>query len=158
MNTADAIKLKYLLRQGQFTLDVDLELPMHGISGVFGASGAGKTSLLRCIAGLERPSTGMLIVAGDVWQDDASNSWRAVHERNIGYVFQEPRLFAHLDVRSNIEYGMLIFGKRVGSTADNDRSVCGVLTLRPRQADGISFDSENANGNCLDLRLTAELC
>ncbi len=47
MNTADAIKLKYLLRQGQFTLDVDLELPMRGISGVFGASGAGKTSLLR---------------------------------------------------------------------------------------------------------------
>jgi molybdate transport system ATP-binding protein len=121
MNTADAIKLKYLLRQGQFTLDVDLELPMRGISGVFGESGAGKTSLLRCISGLERPSTGTLIVAGDVWQDDASNSWRAVHERNIGYVFQEPRLFAHLDVRGNIEYGMRRRDQK--STTEFDRVI-----------------------------------
>ena len=121
MNTADAIKLKYLLRQGQFTLDVDLELPMRGISGVFGESGAGKTSLLRCISGLERPSTGTLIVAGDVWQDDASNSWRAVHERNIGYVFQEPRLFAHLDVRRNIEYGMRRRDQK--STTEFDRVI-----------------------------------
>ena len=106
MNADSVIHVRYALQRGEFALEVDFDLPLRGISGVFGASGAGKTSLLRCIAGLERPATGKLVVAGDVWQDDVSKTWRAVHERDIGYVFQEPRLFAHLDVRGNIEYGL----------------------------------------------------
>jgi molybdate transport system ATP-binding protein len=106
MNAASKIHVRYALQREGFALDVDLDLPMRGITGVFGVSGAGKTSLLRCIAGLERPSTGKLVVAGDVWQDSSSNTWRAVHKREVGYIFQEPRLFAHLDVRGNIEYGL----------------------------------------------------
>ena len=74
-----------------FSLDIDTHIPDSGITGVFGESGSGKTTLLRCIAGLERS-------AGD-------NSI-AVHRRRIGYVFQEPQLFAHLNVRRNIEFGM----------------------------------------------------
>ena len=104
--TADRIiQVRYALQRGDFSLDVDFELPLRGITGVFGVSGAGKTSLLRCIAGLERPAQGRLVVAGDVWQDDSTSTWRSVHERDVGYVFQEPRLFTHLDVRGNIEYG-----------------------------------------------------
>jgi len=83
---------------------VTLDIPLQGITGIFGASGAGKTTLLRCIAGLEHAPGGELLVAGDCWQD--ARSCRAVHERDIGYVFQEPRLFSHLSVRANIEYGM----------------------------------------------------
>lgn len=85
------IDIKFAARKGDFRLDVDTRVPAHGISGVFGESGAGKTSLLRCIAGL-----------------DVSNSAdrRPVHERRIAYVFQQPQLFAHLSVKRNIEFGM----------------------------------------------------
>lgn len=76
---------------------------MRGVTGIFGKSGTGKTLLLRCIAGLEDDAAGRLVVAGQVWQDGKSG--RPIHERNIGYVFQEPRLFGHLDVRGNLEYG-----------------------------------------------------
>jgi molybdate transport system ATP-binding protein len=97
------ISVRYQLQRRDFSLDVDVDVPMQGITGVFGESGAGKTALLRCIAGLEQGASGRLVVAGEVWQDDTRS--RPVHDREIGYVFQEPRLFAHLNVRQNIEYG-----------------------------------------------------
>ena len=100
-----AVDLHYVLRRTEFSLDVDLKIPMEGITGIFGESGSGKTTLLRCIAGLEVPSTGQFSINGDVWQDTPKKISRAIHERQIGYVFQEPRLFAHLNVRRNLEYG-----------------------------------------------------
>ena len=106
MSAGNGIHVRYALARGDFELDIEADLPLKGITGVFGASGAGKTSLLRCIAGLERPVTGKLVVADDVWQDEAAGIWRAPNERAVGYVFQEPRLFGHLDVRGNIEYGL----------------------------------------------------
>jgi molybdate transport system ATP-binding protein len=103
MNEA-VVHISYALRRTQFNLDVSLDIPLSGITGLFGASGAGKTTLLRCIAGLERPVTGKLVVAGEVWHDERKGVMRPVHERQIGYVFQEPRLFQHLDVRRNLMY------------------------------------------------------
>jgi molybdate transport system ATP-binding protein len=100
------ISLHYQLQRASFSLDVDVELPMQGITGLFGVSGAGKTTLLRCIAGLEPATTGRLTVAGDVWEDSEAGTARSIQQRNIGYVFQEPRLFDHLTVRGNIEYGL----------------------------------------------------
>ncbi|CAM3981381.1 molybdenum ABC transporter ATP-binding protein [Paracidovorax anthurii] len=94
-----------LPRPGRFTLDVDLSLPGRGITALFGPSGCGKTSLLRAMAGLECAS-GRVAVPGDTWQDDAQGLWRPPHLRALGYVFQEPSLFAHLDVRRNLEYGL----------------------------------------------------
>lgn len=101
---AIAVRLQ-LPRPGRFTLDVDLSLPGQGITAVFGPSGCGKTSLLRAMAGLER-GAGRVAVPGDVWQDDARGLWRPPHERALGYVFQEPGLFTHLDVRGNLDYGL----------------------------------------------------
>ena len=96
---SEYISVHYRLQRSDFSLDVDADIPMRGITGVFGESGAGKTALLRCIAGLERGASGRLVIADEVWQDDTIS--RPVHEREIGYVFQEPRLFAHLDVRQS---------------------------------------------------------
>jgi molybdate transport system ATP-binding protein len=104
MNNAVA-HVRYSLQRTQFSLDVSLDIPLAGITGLFGTSGAGKTTLLRCIAGLERPATGKLVVAGETWHDDQQGIMRPIHERQIGYVFQEPRLFQHLDVRHNLLYG-----------------------------------------------------
>ena len=88
-----------------FHLQTRLEIPGRGVTVLFGPSGSGKTTLLRCIAGLERSGTGMLKFGETVWQDEANGKFIPVHERPIGLVFQEPRLFPHLSVRSNLLYG-----------------------------------------------------
>jgi len=138
VNTNALIQVSYALRRESFVLDVDVSLPLRGITGVFGASGTGKTSLLRCIAGLERPASGTLIVAGDVWQDNSSGISRAVHERDIGYVFQEPRLFAHLDVRGNIEYGMRRREHNGAPDIDHVIGLLGLEHLLRRRTDELS--------------------
>lgn len=85
-----------------FRLSVDLRLPGSGLTALFGHSGCGKTTLLRCMAGLQS-STGTMIVNGDEWQSRTGN--RPVHQRPLAYVFQETSLFPHLSVRKNLLYG-----------------------------------------------------
>ena len=94
------------LERPGFTLDVDLQLPGHGVSALFGPSGCGKTTCLRALAGLERAPQGRVVVHGEVWQDEARGQWLPPHRRALGYVFQEASLFDHLSVRGNIEYGL----------------------------------------------------
>lgn len=86
-----------------FALDAAFSAPPVGVTALFGPSGSGKTTLLRCIAGLERP-TGWLHVNGELWQDE--KTFVPVHQRRLGYVFQEASLFPHLSVRANLEYGL----------------------------------------------------
>ena len=99
------LSVRYQLSRADFSLDVNIEIASQGITGVFGSSGAGKTTLLRCMAGLEQPDAGRLVVNGSVWEDSDTGVNRAIHERRIGYVFQEARLFRHLDVSQNLRYG-----------------------------------------------------
>ena len=75
------------------------------VTGLFGSSGAGKTSLIGMIAGLIRPDRGTISIDGEVLDDTAAGLHIAVHRRRIGYVFQDARLFPHLDVRQNLDYG-----------------------------------------------------
>ncbi len=98
-----SIRARFRLPYPAFTLDVDLDLPGQGITALFGRSGSGKTTLLRCIAGLERAAAGFLAVNGETWQDGARR--RPVHRRSLGYVFQDARLFPHLDVAANLDFG-----------------------------------------------------
>ncbi|GAB1231919.1 molybdenum ABC transporter ATP-binding protein [Ferrigenium sp. UT4] len=97
-----SIRARFRLSRPDFTLDVNLQLPARGVSALFGSSGSGKTTLLRCLAGLER-ADGSLQVNGETWQDD--RYFLPVHQRPLGYVFQESSLFPHLSVRANLEYG-----------------------------------------------------
>ena len=73
---------------------------------LFGPSGAGKTTVVRGIAGLERPERGRIQFSGDTWFDAASNTWVEPQWRHVGYVGQKPALFPHLTVRANVEYGL----------------------------------------------------
>lgn len=98
-----SVEARFRLRRGDFSLDVELHAPDTGVTALFGRSGAGKTTLLRAIAGLESCPDGFLSVAGKVWQDGAEGL--EVHQRPLGFVFQEPSLFSHLSVRRNLEYG-----------------------------------------------------
>ena len=75
------------------------------VTGLFGASGAGKTSLISMIAGLQKPDRGVISVDGEALDDTTKSLHIAVHQRRIGYVFQDARLFPHLDVRRNLDYG-----------------------------------------------------
>ena len=67
---ADINQIRLKLPRAQFDVDVDLHLPGKGITVLFGASGSGKTSILRCVAGLERAASGFVRIGDAVWQDD----------------------------------------------------------------------------------------
>ena len=84
------------------------------VTGLFGASGAGKTSLVAMIAGLTKPDRGVIAIDGDVLDDTAAGIHIPPHRRRIGYVFQDARLFPHLDVRDNLDYG-----RRMNRLADD---------------------------------------
>src|SRR5690606_19129110 len=99
---AEAIDISLDGTLGSFRLEIDISLPMHGISALFGPSGCGKTSILRSVAGLNRIQ-GRIAVGGQVWQDD--HRFVPTHQRALGYVFQEACLFQHLSVRQNLTYG-----------------------------------------------------
>jgi len=98
------IQARFDLSYPGFALHADLQVSAQGITALFGPSGSGKTTLLRCIAGLERTATGMLQVKDEVWQ--SGTNFLPVHQRPLGYVFQEASLFPHLSVRRNLEYGL----------------------------------------------------
>ena len=99
------IQLQSRLDHRGFSLNVELSLPGQGVSVLWGASGSGKTTCLRVLAGLEPRATGRVVINGDVWQDSAPLVFRPVHERAIGYVFQEASLFDHLTVEGNLRFG-----------------------------------------------------
>jgi molybdate transport system ATP-binding protein len=84
------------------------------VTGLFGASGAGKTSLINMIAGLLRPDSGTIALDGETLDDTAERIHVPPHRRRIGYVFQDARLFPHLDVRQNLDYG-----RRMNRLADD---------------------------------------
>ena len=133
------VEARLRLARSGFTLDVDLEIPGRGVTGLFGPSGAGKTTILRALAGIERMTDARVTVAGETWDDTATGRHVPPHRRRAGYVFQEPSLFPHLDVRRNIGYGhrRTPAGER---RIDVEEAVewLGVRPLLDRRPDGLS--------------------
>ncbi|BAP88514.1 molybdate ABC transporter ATPase [Burkholderiales bacterium GJ-E10] len=87
-------------------LSFRLDAPDRGITALIGPSGAGKTTCLRGIAGLEPGARGVVTVGGTVWQDSASGIFLPPHRRAVGMVFQDARLFPHRSVRQNLAFGI----------------------------------------------------
>ena len=75
------------------------------VTGLFGASGAGKTSLVGMIAGLLRPDRGFIALDDEILDDTSRGVHLPPHRRRIGYVFQDARLFPHMNVAENLDYG-----------------------------------------------------
>src|SRR5690606_321214 len=95
------------------TLDIDLSLT-GGLMALLGPSGAGKTRTLDVIAGVFRPDHAMVTIDDETLADTARGLWTPAHRRLVGYVFQDARLFPHLTVRQNLEYGRWFARRRGG--------------------------------------------
>jgi molybdate transport system ATP-binding protein len=100
-------KITKRLGQGveEFTLDVEFEAS-QGFTILFGASGSGKSTTLRAIAGILQPDAGRISVGEQIFFDSAKHINLPIRKRGVGYVFQNLALFPHLSVRENIEFGM----------------------------------------------------
>lgn len=99
------IELDLHLRRGDHDLRVEVRL-VHRYTGLFGPSGAGKTTILHAIAGLLRPARGRIVVDGRTLLDTEAGIDVPAHRRGVGVVFQDDRLFPHRTVAGNLRYGM----------------------------------------------------
>ena len=124
------------------SLDADLRAGTMLV--LFGPSGAGKTTILRQIAGLERPDAGTIRCGGEVWCDVARREWRPPQARRVGVVFQEPTLFPHLTVRDNIRYG-------IQSRPDAQQMPCGWRSGAEQERIGCASDAFNEIATVLGI-------
>ena len=109
-------------RRREVTVDVRLELERGGSLGLFGTSGAGKSTVLACIAGLEEPDEGFV----ELGETRFFPPTLALHRRRVGLLTQEPGLFPHLRVRENVSFGIR------KELAQNEEQIRWIETLRDR--------------------------
>lgn len=132
-----SLSVRFKLTRGDFSLAVDLSIPAKGITAIFGPSGSGKTTLLRAIAGLEHIPECNISFGDITWQDD--KTFIPTHQRNIGYVFQQPSLFSHLTVQKNLAYGynrLLATQRQIAM--DDAIDLLDIKTLLDRHPDTLS--------------------
>src|SRR5689334_3693520 len=106
---SDMLSVAIEKQLGEFSVDAEFT-GERGITALFGPSGSGKTSIVAMIAGLSSPDRGRIALDDDVLFDAAAGIDAPAHRRNAGYVFQEGRLFPHLSVRRNLDYGRWMRG------------------------------------------------
>jgi molybdate transport system ATP-binding protein len=99
------LRVELRKRRGDFALDVAFSAPMPGVTALFGRSGCGKSTLISLIAGLLPADGGRVMVGDDLLFDGARHFSVDARYRRMGVVFQDARLFPHLSVRANLEYG-----------------------------------------------------
>jgi molybdate transport system ATP-binding protein len=120
------LRVDVVKQLGEFSLEASFESEGR-VTGLFGASGAGKTSLVNMIAGLLRPDRGTIAIDGETLDDTASGLHVPPWRRRIGYVFQDARLFPHLDVRQNLDYGRRMNG--LAADAEQHKRVTDLLDI-----------------------------
>jgi molybdate transport system ATP-binding protein len=114
VNLAPTLSVTTRIGFRNFSLDFSHVFRMTGVTALFGPSGAGKSTLLRILAGLEDGAAGRIEFDGEVWLDSEAGRSVPAHRRGVGYVFQDARLFTHLDVRQN-----LLFAHRRANDSGN---------------------------------------
>ncbi len=123
----------------EYQLTFDLTLPGSGVTAFFGESGVGKSTLLRAIAGLERPTDGVIRIKNDVWQDDSNGVFLPTYRRPLGFVFQDTRLFDHLTVTENLAFGKKrIKEARIQISLDDVVELLGIGHLLDRMPETLS--------------------
>ena len=97
------IEISATLKRQDFALDVALQLDQR-VTAIFGPSGSGKSTLLSIIAGISKPDQGRVVINGETVFDHEKKINKPIHQRRIGLVFQDARLFPHLNVEHNLRY------------------------------------------------------
>jgi molybdate transport system ATP-binding protein len=103
------LRVEVFKQLGEFSIEASFSSEGR-VTGLFGASGAGKTSLINMIAGLLKPDRGLIAIDNETLDDTAARVHVPAWRRRIGYVFQDARLFPHLDVSRNLDYGRRMNG------------------------------------------------
>jgi molybdate transport system ATP-binding protein len=118
-------------------LDVDLEVAAGACLAIAGPSGAGKTTILRAIAGLVRTQRAIVTCGGETWADTTRGRWVAAEDRRCALVFQDYALFPHLSAWRNVAYGLRGSGRRERAISALERfAVRHVADARPRELSG----------------------
>ncbi|MBK5232402.1 MAG: ATP-binding cassette domain-containing protein [Thermoleophilia bacterium] len=120
--SAKSLEVSIQVSRRDFLLDVGFKLEAGRRLAVVGPSGAGKTSVLRAVAGLIRPDSGRIGIGGETAFDSEAGIDRAPEERRCGYVPQDYALFPHLNAVANVRYGM-----RGGNKAERSRRAANLL-------------------------------
>jgi molybdate transport system ATP-binding protein len=137
-----ALDVELGARLGGFELDVRFTVPARGVTALFGRSGSGKTSVINSLAGILRPSRGFIRMGELAWFDSERGVDVPIPERAVGYVFQDARLFPHLGVSANLEYGLKRARRRGRPIQIGVEEVVGLLGLegllgrRPQRLSG----------------------
>ena len=98
-----SLDFSFVGEKSGFALRSQASIPSSGITGIFGETGSGKTSLLRALAGLDKHKNSYCCFKGQVWQN--TNNFLPTHKRKLSLVFQNPLLFPHLKVKQLVQYG-----------------------------------------------------
>ncbi|WP_299028895.1 molybdenum ABC transporter ATP-binding protein [uncultured Sulfitobacter sp.] len=122
---------------GGFSLDLELNAGA-GITALFGQSGAGKSTIINAVAGLLRPDRGRLEVAGEVLMDTESALHMPPHKRRFGTVFQDARLFPHLSVAQNLDFGTRYAPRNADVPRDAVIDLLGLAALLERSPNTLS--------------------
>lgn len=127
------------VERGGFVLDVDDAIPLEGVTAIFGPSGSGKSTLLRAIAGFDRPVAGRIAFGDTLFFDRQSGVDLRPHERSVGMLFQDARLFEHLDVSGNLGYGEKRRGRQLSRwTRREVVDALDLASLEGRRMSGLS--------------------
>jgi molybdate transport system ATP-binding protein len=126
MRTEHMLSVDVEKRLGEFSIAAKFE-SADGVTALFGPSGSGKTSIVNMIAGLVTPDRGRIALGDAVLFDNAARVNVPAHKRRIGYVFQEGRLFPHLTVAQNLDYGRWMSG--VESDPDERKRILALLNI-----------------------------
>ena len=111
---------------GDFSVAATFEAA-DGVTALFGPSGSGKTSIVSMVAGLVTPDRGRIVCNGTVLFDSAHRLCVSPHRRGIGYVFQDGRLFPHMTVAQNLDYGRRMY--RLPHDPDSQARIVGMLDI-----------------------------
>jgi molybdate transport system ATP-binding protein len=130
------IKKKLHFAEGEGVLEVDEKIDDKQFLIIYGPSGAGKTSILRMIAGLTTPDEGSIIVNGITWFDKSRNINLQPQKRSIGFVFQDYALFPNMSVEQNLTYAKGFTGNNLIKELINFLSLDQLLNRKPEDLSG----------------------
>jgi molybdate transport system ATP-binding protein len=132
------LRVEVFKQLGDFSIEASFTSEGR-VTGLFGASGAGKTSLINLIAGLLKPDRGFIAIDNETLDDTAGRVHVPAYRRRIGYVFQDARLFPHLDVSQNLDYGRRMNGlPRDGASEARITDLLDIGGLRDRRPGQLS--------------------